>query len=384
VYRIAALLENRQIVAQGVIIATVCTMTVELLETTLDTLAAFESDTASVVSLYLDVRPAQRSTWKQFVEAAAKEHEDLQADFDRIRAFMQGDLGSSTQALAIFSCSAAPPLFETLRLDGAVDGHRLYIDREPHLFPLARLADQLGTYAALLLNTNSARLYVFSAGAAQRQETVRSKKGKRVSAGGWSQARYQRRLENLHQKHMKEVAAAVEQVVKDEQVRRILVAGDQVAIPLLRDHLSPQTRNLLMEVGGLDMSAADSDVYRTTLEAFREADIQSDAEWVSQAMNGYRARGLATVGIAGVKAALERGQVDRLLVPAMPTSSAADHQSSGVDSAGTKEERGQLDEAAVEELVTMAKRTDAHVTFIEDARLLEPAKGVGAILRFRV
>jgi peptide subunit release factor 1 (eRF1) len=225
---------------------------------------------------------------------------------------------------------------------------------------------------------------VFSAGAAQRQHTVRNKKGKRVSAGGWSQARYQRRLENLHQKHMKEVAAAVEQVVRDEQVRRILVAGDQVALPLLRDQLSPQTRELLMEVGGLDMSSADADVYRTTLEAFREADVRSDAEWVSQMMSAYGARGLATVGTAGVKAALERGQVDRLLVPAMPTSSAADQQSSGVDSSGTKEERGQLDEGAVEELVTMAKRTDAQVTFIEDARLLEPAKGVGAILRFRV
>jgi hypothetical protein len=33
---------------------------------------------------------------------------------------------------------------------------------------------------------------------------------------------------------------------------------------------------------------------------------------------------LATVGVAGVKAALERGQVDRLLVPAIPAASATD------------------------------------------------------------
>src|SRR5438477_359826 len=81
----------------------------------------------------------------------------------------------------------------------------------------------------------------------QRQQTVRNKKGKRVSAGGWSQARYQRRLENLHQKHMKEVADAVEQVVKEEQVRRVLVAADDVSMPLLREALSPQTRELLTE-----------------------------------------------------------------------------------------------------------------------------------------
>lgn len=211
-----------------------------------------------------------------------------------------------------------------------------------------------------------------------------TKKGKRVSAGGWSQARYQRRLENLHQKHMKEVASTVEQVVKEEQVGRILVAGDDVAMPLLREHLSPRTQELLIEVSGLDMNAADAEVYRTTLDAFREADIETDAEWISKVMNAYRAHGLATVGVAGVKAALERGQVERLLVPAIPTASAADHQSSGVDSSGTKEQRGQLDETVVEELVTLARRTDAHVTFVEDAWLLEPAKGVGALLRFRV
>ena len=118
------------------------------------------------------------------------------------------------------------------------------------MFPLARLADQCGTYAALLLNTNSTKLYVFSAGSAQLQAKVRNKKGKRVSVGGWSQARYQRRVENLHTKHIKEVAGTVEQVVKDESIARLLVAGDAVAVPLLRDHLSPGTRELMMEVGG--------------------------------------------------------------------------------------------------------------------------------------
>jgi peptide subunit release factor 1 (eRF1) len=359
-------------------------MAVDTLEDVLDTLAEFESDAHPVVSLYLDLRPEQRATFKAFVDSAAKEHEDLQQDFDRIRAYLKDELKTSTHALAIFSCSGEPALFETLQLEGELDGHRLYIDREPHLFPLARLADQYSTYAALLVNTNAARLYVFSAGAAQRQQTVRNKKGKRVSAGGWSQARYQRRVENLHQKHIKEVAEAVERVINEEQISRVLVAGDEVAMPLLREQLSPTTRERLIEVDGLNIKAADAEVYRATLDAFREADSQTDAEHVAEVLNAYRAHGLATVGVTGVKAALERGQVDRLLVPAMPAVSAADHQSSAVDSSGSKEQRGQLEEKIVEELVTLARRTDAAVTFIEDAQLLEPAKGVGATLRFRI
>jgi peptide subunit release factor 1 (eRF1) len=354
------------------------------LDEVLDRLAEFESDSQPVVSLYLDLRPEERTGHKAFVESAAKDHPDLEPDFDRIRAYLKDDLKSSTRTLAVFSCSGESAMFESLQLEGAIDGHRLYIDREPHVFPLARLADQYSRYAALLVNTNSARLYVFSAGAAQRQQTVRNKKGKRVSAGGWSQARYQRRLENLHQKHIKEVVDAVERVIDEESTDRILVAGDDVAMPLLREHLSARARERLIEMDGLDVNAADADVYRAALEAFREADVQTDAERVSQVINAYRAQGLATVGVTGVKAALERGQVDRLLVPAIPAVSAADQQSAGVESSGTKEQRSQLEETVIEELVTLARRTDATVTFIEDAQLLEATKGVGATLRFRV
>jgi len=358
-------------------------MATEALDEVIDRLAEFESDIPTVLSVYLDLRPDSRANVKSFLESAAKEHEDLHADFDRIHEHLKAALAGPARTLALFS-STDPPLFESLALEGEIDGHRAYIDREPHLFPLARLADQYSSYAALLVNTNSARLYVFEAGAAQRQQTVRNKKGKRVSAGGWSQARYQRRLENLQQKHIKEVAAAVERAITEDHVTRVLVAADDVAMPLLQEELSSRAKEILVKVSGLDIKAPDAEVYRVTLDAFREADIQSDSEWVAHVQNAYRAHSLATIGLAGVKAALERGQVDRLLVPAIPAASAANQQAAGVESSGTKEQRGQLEESVVEELVTLARRTDASITFIEEAQMLEPLKGVGATLRFRV
>lgn len=350
----------------------------------LDRLADYEADTASVVSVYLDLKPEQPAqSYKAFLEAAAKEHEDVIDALKKIDAYIDTEKPAS-QALAIFCSSRSPELFEAVQLEAAFGAHRVYIDREPHVFPLERLADQYQSYAALLVNTNAARLYVFSAGAAERQVTVKNKKGKRVSAGGWSQARYQRRVENLHTKHMKEVADAVERLVREEQIARVLVAGDEVALPLLRDQLSPSTRQLLIEVGGVDIKTPETEVFRITLDAFREADQQSDEEHIEALLNAYRSGGLATVGLAGVRAALERGQVDRLLVPATPSTGSADRASSDADGTGPKEHRSELDEAAIEELVTLARRTDAAITFVEDARLLAPARHVGALLRYRV
>jgi peptide subunit release factor 1 (eRF1) len=354
------------------------------LHAVLDRLADYESDSASVVSVYLDLKPEQPAQpYKNFLEGAMKDHEDASADLEKIRAYLESEKPAS-QAIAIFASSGAPTLFETVQLEAPLGGHRLYIDREPHVFPLERLADQYQSYAALLVNTNAARLYVFSAGAAEREVTVKNKKGKRVSAGGWSQARYQRRVENLHTKHMKEVGEAVEHLVRDENIARILVAGDEVALPLLREQLTPTTRALLTEVDGVDIKTPEAEVFRVTLDAFREADQQNDQERVEALLNAYRSGGLGTVGLTGVKAALERGQVDRLLVPATPSKSVADQSTADGEMTGPKEQRSELHEAAIEELVTLARRTDAEITFIEDARLLAPARHVGAMLRYRV
>lgn len=354
------------------------------LHAALDRLADYEADSSSVISVYLDLKPEQPAqSFDAFLEAAMKEHEGAAQDLEKVRAFLKTEKPTA-QSLAIFSSSQEPVLFETVALEAPLGGHRLYIDREPHVFPLERLADQYQSYAALLVNTNAARLYVFSAGAAQREITVKNKKGKRVSAGGWSQARYQRRVENLHTKHMKEVAEAVDRLVREENIARILVAGDEVALPLLREQVAPATAELMTEVGGVDIKTPEDEVFRVTLEAFREADQQNDQERVDALLNAYRSGGLATVGLTGVRAALERGQVDRLLVPAAPAAGTADQASANVEQSGSKEQRSSLDEAAIEELVTLARRTDAEITFIEDARLLEPARHVGAMLRYRV
>jgi peptide subunit release factor 1 (eRF1) len=359
-------------------------VTANSLHAVLDRLADYESESAPVVSVYLDLKPDQPGQpFKAFLEDAGKEHEEATTDLEKIRAFIESEKPAS-QALAIFASSGEPPLFESVQLEASLGGHRLYIDREPHVFPLERLADQYPSYAALLVNTNAARLYVFSAGAAERQLTVRNKKGKRVSAGGWSQARYQRRSENLHIKHMKDVAEAVDRLVRDEGIARILVAGDEVALPLLREQLAPATLELLTEMSGVDIKTPEAEVFRVTLEAFREADQESDQERVNAVLNAHRSGGLGTVGLAGVRAALERGQVDRLLVPAIPSKIVADASSVDAEMTGPKEQQSDLDEAAIEELVTLARRTDAEITFIEDASLLAPARHVGAMLRYRI
>jgi peptide chain release factor subunit 1 len=258
------------------------------------------------------------------------------------------------------------------------------VDEQPHLFPLARVAEQFATYAALVVNTNTARLFLCATGSVQQTETIENEKTQRTAVGGWSQARYQRHVDDLHLKHMKEVADAVERVVREDGVKAIILSGDTQAIALLRSQLHESVDALVIDVMRLDVKSREHEILQATLEAFRRNDEETDREVVEALLDAYRARALATVGLAGVRAALERGQVDVLVAPAAPAASATDHASDAVGQSTPIAQRSRLDEHVVEELVTEARRTSASVRFIEDAGLLEQAGGVGAFLRFRI
>ena len=245
-----------------------------------------------VVSLYLDLTSNEqgRQTHEQFLDRALAEpsntyasdstfRESLSRDEARIRAYLQAELPSpGPAALALFSCNGGDDLFEAIPLDTPLEGHMLYVDEQPHLFPLARVAEQFATYAALVVNTNTARLFLCATGSVQRTETIENEKTQRSMVGGWSQARYQRHVDDLHLKHMKEVADAVERVVREEGVKAIILSGDSQAIALLRKQLHETVDALVIDVMRLDIHAPEHDVLRATLESFRRKDEETDRD----------------------------------------------------------------------------------------------------------
>jgi peptide subunit release factor 1 (eRF1) len=241
------------------------------------------------------------------------------------------------------------------------DAHRLYIAHQPHLYPLARILDEYPRYLAVLTDTHSARIFVFATNTMVKSEHIESPKTKHHKQGGWSQARYQRHTENVHLQHAKEVVDAVARIMLDEAIDTILVSGDDVILPLLREQLPKPVAARIVEILKMDVRAPEHEVLAATMAALRERDAVGDREHVDELIGAYRANGLATVGSANVRRALELGQVDELVITASPESS---------------------DEA--NELIRQARNTSAKVRFIEDAALLAPVGGVGAFLRFKL
>ena len=377
----------------------------------LDRLARFEPVPYPFVSLYLNTQPNERGRdqYQTFVRQEFKsrsrtypegspERESLDKDLHRITSFLENDLQMAANGVAIFACSAGE-LFEVIQLTAPIDRHWLYIGDAPHLYPLARVDSKYPRYAAVLANTNTARILVFSTAELVTQHEVVGQKTRRTSQGGWSQARFQRHISNFHQQHAKDIVQALDRIVRQEDISQIITAGDEVILPLLNEQMPKHLADKVVDHLKLDTKASVDTVLSTTLEAMARLNERSDKEKVETAVNAYRAGGLGVVGPEDTLDALVKGQVDELLL----TSNVDALQGVSKDAVGAMANDSTLLEPAIEtaaggeaadadphvvrladELVRRAKQTGATVTFIEDGSLLNSYGGVMALLRFRM
>jgi peptide chain release factor subunit 1 len=198
--------------------------------------------------------------------------------------------------------------------------------------------------------------------------------------GGWSQARYQRHIENYHQQHVKEVVETLARLVRDEGIASIIIAGDQAALPLVRDELPKDIAARVVDVLKLDANAPEHDIVAATIEAVRQKDAETDRTRVDALLGAYRGDGLGVVGVEPTLRALELGQVDELVITA--STDTIDAGSGGKEPTNNGELSAE--EQAADDLVTKARQTAAKIRFIEDPALLAAVGGVGAFLRFKI
>jgi peptide subunit release factor 1 (eRF1) len=379
------------------------------LEQIVDRLAAFEPVGLPVVSLYLNAQANEhgrqdfeRFLRKEFSERArtfkahTPERESFDRDVERINEYLRDELRPETNGVAVFACAGAEDFFQAIQTAAPIENHRLYVYNQPHLYPLARLMDQYPRYAVLVADTNRARLFVFGRGKVLSADEIQNVKTKGAKVGGWSQMRYQRHLEQYHLQHAKEVAEQLEQVVREDNIQHIILAGDEVIIPLLREQFPKAVAERVVDVLSLDINAPEHAVLAESLEAMREHDAQTDVEKVEQLLNDYRAGGLAVVGSTDTLEALAMGQVEELVITAQQQHVEGDREDvailsdaevvepvvGGQDGAVANIEPDSVIVAA--DLVARARQTSARITFIEDVSLLEEVGGCGAFLRYRI
>lgn len=332
-----------------------------------------------VLSVYLDMRPEAtggRPGYREG-ETVLKDRlreiektllprgprlDSFRADAARIERYLAEEADRAAEGIAIFACHG-DGLFEVVEA-GAPFENQVTVGSLPDLFQLARMLDDHETAVVGVADTNTLRLFVV------RRGLLDERKGpdedthsfRKRSMGGWNQARYQRHVQKHREDFAKEAAAALEELVLKEGAVRVVLAGDEVAIPLLEAALSREVRERLTgDALRIHIRAPRDAIAEEALPVLEQAEAEADMDLasalVSQVQHGY----LAVADAASVRQALERGQVDVLVLSSRTAP-----------------------EDLRAEFTRMAVNTGASVQVVDGHEGLDNLGGIGALLRYQL
>lgn len=343
-------------------------------------LAAKKPGKHPVLSVYLDVRPKEtgqnpgmheRSTYldehlrliEKTLLPRGSALDSLRADWERIKRFLDEQFDTASQGLAVFA-SSGDGLFETIEI-GVPFENQVTFSENPDLFQLARLLDEEEVAVVAVVDTNTARLFVWRAGWFKEVDGPNDKNTKfyrKRQIGGWSQARYQRTIENNREAFATQSAAAIEDLVQSVGAVRLILAGDSVAIPLLKQALSPAMLEMTEDILRFDIRASQQEIREEIAPILAQAEADASRSLTDQLVGAIRSDGLGVAGLPAVRKALEQGQVDTLLL----------------------DPKADIDGNVRSELVRLAASTSADVVVVEDHEAFHELSGVGGILRYRI
>lgn len=366
-------------------------------------LSEVEASNSPFISVYLNTQPNEhgRDDFNVFLKKQLSEHqaefeedsterESFDRDVEKIKEFAE-KIKPSANGVAIFACDGANGFFKTIQFDVPFEKDRFYVFDRPHIYPLARLIDQNPRYAVVLADTNSAHIYVIQRGRIIDEEDIKNEITNRSEVGGWSQARYQRHVDEVHKKHAKEVIENLQNIVREDDIRQIILAGnEEVVIPILRDELTDELESKLVGTVRADVNAPKDELWEKVEQAVHQHDMLKDKEKIDYFNEQNYDDGFCVGGAEKTLQALENGQVQELYLTAKfneikfnenQVKKILENYAAGDDSKMPDIKEGRQ---IADELIRLALQSAERVRFIEDENLLEEVGGVGALLRYKM
>jgi peptide chain release factor subunit 1 len=368
-------------------------------------LSAFRAEHGCAISLYLDLDPSSVPTAgetatrvRSLLDAAAKSHgaaratlaheakAGLRADFERLAQYFESEFDrDGARGLAVFA-AGLDNVWSVLPLPWPVPDTARVAD-DFLLGPLVPLIGRGNGALVAVVGRERGRLLALRSGRLEQVADRTEETPGRHDQGGWSQARFQRHLDNLDLEHYKVVAEELERHFRRlGRPRIVVVCGDETRAEFA-DTLSTEVADAIIGWTNAEAHASDAELSHVVSPWIDEWRARRESEaverWREETAKG--ARGAA--GWADTLEAASDGRVDLLLHDATAAREAYRCPMCG---------RGSLDAATCPlDGTTMELRDDgldlavrltlAHggdLLTVERRQDLDPVDGIGAILRF--
>ena len=263
----------------------------------------------------------------------------------------------------------------------------------PHLVPVARALAGAVPYAVVRLDRAGADIEVVGPGGeVQQAEEVAGDHDvlHKVPGGGWSQRRYQERVEDSAARNIGHVAEHLDRLVRRQRPELVLVMGEDEAVAELRDRAGSELaeRLVVLDSGGRAAGTSEEAEQEAVDTALEEHRRRRRAELLDAFEEQRNRQQRAVEGLDDVVDVLRRGQVERLLLADDPTSTLTLWVGEQPLQLATSEEQAR-DAGASEPVEVRADAailwallgSDADITFVE-ADEVALQGGIGALLRW--
>lgn len=286
---------------------------------TLQRLSRLDTHGHPVLSVYLDLDPTRFPTpdtrdtqLGSLLDEARRQAGDQEAD--RVEAWLDanGAIRQGARGLAIFS-SAQAGIFEAVRLTSPVEPLAV-VDTVPWLEPLAALVSP-SDWGVAVLSRRAARLLRGGPGGLTEFAAIEDELHRRHAQGGWSQARFQRGIEEQVAAHVRAVADRLLRAhLRQPFTHLVIICSDELR-PVVEHSLHSELTEVLAETVDADLEHASAEEIAAVLApAIERAERARERSLIAQLEQALGTRGPAAAGLDEVLSTLEQRRVETLLV----------------------------------------------------------------------
>lgn len=286
---------------------------------TVERLARLDTHGQPVLSLYIDLDPSRfptpdtrASQLGSLLDAARRQSAAEEAD--RVEAWLSSDprITRGALGLAIFSAQGGH-LLEAVRLTEPVEPLAI-VDSIPWLEPLAERISP-GTWGVAIVSRRGARLLRGGPGGWAEFSAITDELHRRHAQGGWSQARFQRGIDEQVAAHVRGVADRLLRTHRRSPFDHLVVACAGELRPMIEHDLDNELKGVLVGIVHRDLEHASFEQIADTVAPLIErAEREREGELVARIEEGLGTGGPAAAGLDEVLSTLEEQRVAVLLV----------------------------------------------------------------------
>ncbi|HRJ77719.1 MAG: hypothetical protein HPKKFMNG_01200 [Planctomycetes bacterium] len=292
----------------------------------LQSLATMESQYPHVLSVYLRCREGGHDRRKEnliFVKNRAAEIERvlgddakgrdfLRAAIEKVSLIREQEVKPNVIGLALFlKGGEVVERFET----AVPFEDQVAYRRFPWVAQLAFVAEEFEPYAVVQIDSRSARIFEVALGELVDSADVRSEVHRRIHRGGWSQMRFQRRIEGEKLAHVQEVADILADLVAKHRYKRIVVAGPDKTRSTLLEAMTSDLRRRVVGGERVDSRIAEHELLQNAVDYFHKAEDEEETHKMDRIIREIHSTTMGVSGLEDVLTYLSRGQAYEVLLP---------------------------------------------------------------------